>query len=431
MLPKFRSSPIRDSRVVNHQTTSISISISINLAIAIAIAITVSFHTSPGSAFSCPQRHRVSTSPARCAGPQAPQPPASAPSIFLAHRHRLPLLLGAAVFVMVSFYLLVSLAPCLVYGNCYKGYHSEYSFDAGLVSHPAWMADLPDDVHLSSLSIPGTHDTMTYEIGTQKLQCQNWNISSQLEFGMRYFDIRARLRDDELQIYHASGYTGFSYSDVLLAMFAFLDANPSEAIIMRLKQEGPPIGNKNSRTFEDAFNYYRLASPLTAAGASAHLTLYDRTSPLPSLGSLRSKIFLLQEFPADDGPYGLEWDGKQMQLEDYWIIPDVYHLADKWSAIRNALELAATAPHDNSVLYLAHVSAAVGVLPIEAAAGPMNRTIAGMNDMTGQWLEDFEDVQDATRTGVVIVDFPGWKLVDVIIRWNEPLKYTHSTSTLR
>lgn len=336
---------------------------------------------------------------------------------------------GAVVFIMVLFYLLLSTAPCMVWGVCYHGYQSAYSFDADLAHHPAWMADLPDDVPISSLSIPGTHDTMTYDIGDEGLQCQNWNLSVQLDAGLRYFDIRARLRDDELHIYHGNGYTGFSFTDVLIYMFEFLDANPSEAIVMRLKQEGNPIGKANTISFEDAFNRYRQENPLTTTGASDHLYLYNRTTPLPTLGELRSKIFILQQFPDTSGPYGLLWEGKQMYLEDYWIIPDIYHLSDKWTAIREALEIASTTVHDNSRLYLAHVSASIGVLPIEAAAGPMNRTVTGMNDMTGQWVEDFEHVQDATRTGIIIIDFPGRRLIDAILRWNKPFQHKLPRST--
>lgn len=333
----------------------------------------------------------------------------------------------AIVGAMVLFYILLTLAPCIVSGVCYHGYRSDFSFDLGLISHPTWMADIPDEVNITSLSIPGTHDTMTYEIGSETLQCQNWNISTQLDAGLRYFDIRARLRDDRLHIYHGYGDTGFGFKDVLLAMFEFLDAHPSETIIMRLKRESTPIGHNNTITFEDAFNYHRLNSSSTSEGSSKHLYLYDRKAPIPTLGALRSKIFILQEFEAPNhGPYGLEWDGRQMVLEDLWIIPDVYHLSEKWTAIRQALEVAGTTPHDNSVLYLSHVSAAVGVLPIEAAAGPMNRTVTGMNDMTGQWLEDFEDEPGYSRTGVMILDFPGRRLAGVILRWNDKLKVDHN-----
>ncbi|KAF4468861.1 1-phosphatidylinositol phosphodiesterase precursor [Fusarium albosuccineum] len=331
---------------------------------------------------------------------------------FLNRPRRLPMLLGGTVvFIMCLFYLLLSIAPCLVYGSCYRGYASDFSFDADLAHNPTWMAELPDDVPLSSLSVPGTHDTMTYEIGTEVLQCQNWNISTQLMAGVRYFDIRARVRDDALHIYHANGYTGFSFLHVLEQMSDFLDKYPSETIIMRLKQEGNGIG-KNTITFEDAFNHYAFGD---------HLYNYSSSQSLPTLGEIRSKIFVLENFRNKLGPYGVKWDGPQMILEDLWIIPDVYHLSEKWTAIREALELAATAPHDNKVLYLAHLSASVGVLPIEAAAGPMNRTISGMNDMTGQWIEDFEGNPDATRTGIIIIDFPGQRLIDAILRWNKPL----------
>jgi len=349
----------------------------------------------------------------------------SLPRPALLRPRRLPsFLLTATAFCMVLFYTLLSIAPCMIPSStCYRGFASSWSFDASTVQHADWMASIPDETPITSLSIPGTHDTMTYNMTDNiKLQCQNSNLTTQLESGLRYFDIRARLEDDKLRIYHANGFTGFEYDEVLLAMFDFLEAHPSEAIVMRLKEEGRPIGKGNTRTFEETFNYYLDSSPETAAGAQSHLYLYDRIRPIPTLGELRSRIFLLQEFQTkNDKPYGLAWEGDQMVLEDYWIIPDIYHLADKWTAIRDALMDAATAPLDNTKLHLAHVSASVGVLPIEAAAGPRNRTVVGMNDMTGQWLRDFEKVEGVTRTGIVILDFPGRRLVEAILDWNKRL----------
>jgi 1-phosphatidylinositol phosphodiesterase len=334
-------------------------------------------------------------------------------------------LITCVAVAMALIYILISLAPCSIGGRgaCYNGYQSRFSFDADLASHADWMADLPDAANLTGLSIPGTHDTMTYEMPDQTLQCQNWNLTTQLHAGLRYFDIRGRVRDDRIAIYHADGDTGFVLTDVLTTLFDFLDAHPSETVIMRLEEEGKPVGDNDSLSFEDVFNYYRRDCPETSAGADRHLFLYDRTSPIPTLGALRGKIFLLQNFKATSGgPYGLEWGGKQMALEDLWIIPDVYHLAEKWTAIRDALERAAlAAADDNDFLYLAHLSASVGVIPIEAAAGPLNRTVVGMNDMTGQWLTDFRDDDEVVRTGVVIIDFPGNRLIDIIIRWNKLL----------
>ena len=53
----------------------------------------------------------------------------------------------------------------LVAGNAsagkYLGYISPYSFDANYFHAPTWMTALPDSTNLTSLSIPGTHDTIT------------------------------------------------------------------------------------------------------------------------------------------------------------------------------------------------------------------------------------------------------------------------------
>ena len=82
-------------------------------------------------------------------------------------------------------------------GQTYRGYRSAWSFDAHAAHHPAWMAAVPDETNLTSLSIPGTHDTMTYGLlrPDPVLNCQNWNLSVQLDAGLRYVDIRARLAD--------------------------------------------------------------------------------------------------------------------------------------------------------------------------------------------------------------------------------------------
>ena len=338
------------------------------------------------------------------------------------HPRRFDLLLifPLALLSTYIFYSLLSLRAlaCLNGSpNCHRGFRSTYSFDAADAHHPNWMRSIPDETNITSLSIPGTHDTMTYEIENQRLECQNWNLSVQMEAGLRYFDIRARLKDDELKIYHTSGDTGFSYEDVLLRMCDFLETNPSETIVMRLKEEGVPLGH-NTITFEEAFNKYRDSRTSTKTCVSSHLYQPNTTdATIPTLGALRSKIFLLQNFKAPSGAsYGLTWSGPQMKLEDFWIMPDASFLTQKWDAIRKAVKLANETPLNNEVMFLAHISASVGVLPVEAAAGTRDGKVRGMNDETGEWLEDH--VEDAVRSGIVIFDFPGKKAIDAVLSWN-------------
>ncbi|PSR81877.1 phospholipase C, partial [Coniella lustricola] len=342
----------------------------------------------------------------------------------------------------------------------YHNYTSVFSFDLDEAVHPAWMARIPDHVSLASLSIPGTHDTMTFDLVDNEIfQCQNHHLGTQLRSGLRYFDIRGRLITADIGIFHGHVYTGYTFQDVLLAVFAFLDENPSEGIVMRIKQEGSPLKHKYNITFEEAFNYYRLKNPATAPGCDAHLLYpWPTTSRMvPTMGELRSKILILYEFPTvpttsstlspqllPKAPqttppppsttttstinyYGIPWTSPHIVLEDLWIILSPELLERKWDAIRQNLVLAGASPDDGDVLFLSHLSASVGVLPIEAAAGPLpERTngsvVDGMNERTTLWLEaeEVEGYRQGGRgkTGVIMGDFMGKRLVESVLRRN-------------
>lgn len=280
------------------------------------------------------------------------------------------------------------------------------------------MSKLPDTLNISSLSIPGTHDTMTYHIDKFSLQCQNWDLMLQMDAGIRYLDIRGRIKDRELMIYHADQPTGFSLLDVLGTMDTFLAENPSEFLILRLKEEGKPLGRgRLNAIFEEIFINVINTKPVTK---DRFFFYTDSRVPLPTLGEVRSKIFMFQEFRSRENQYGLPWNNTQMILEDKWVIDGVDHLPEKWEAIETALNWASTMPLDNQHMYVSHVSASVGLLPVEAAAGPLNRTQVGMNDRTGEWLEK-NRYEPNRRVGVLIFDFPGAKLIENVIKWNRLL----------
>lgn len=375
-----------------------------------------------------------------------------------------------AVLVVVCFYLVLQLPSSTLRTIAwsspkkmpsYQNYTSSFSFNLHESVHPDWMARVPDQTSLASLSIPGTHDTETFDlVNNTKYQCQNHDLRTQLRAGLRYFDIRGRLVIDEaaggeetapvIGIFHAQVYTGYTLEDVLLTLYEFLDQHPTEGIIMRLKMEGPPVRRKSEgvfeeveeegkqgagtaaykTTFEEAFNHYRLKNTRTEPGSSKHL-LFPWPSPsapagsplLPTMAQLRGRVIVLQEFPSATGAsYGIPWLSPHISLEDLWIIVDLEHLEDKWRAIRASLEAAAASPPGSDVLFLSHLSASVGVTPIEAAAGPLEAVngsmIEGMNDRTGRLLEKTVKDGQQGKTGVIMADFPGQRLVDDILARN-------------
>lgn len=387
----------------------------------------------------------------------------------------------------------------------YHNYTSAFSFDlnetssgAANYSYEAWMARVPDATPLTRLSIPGTHDTFTYNLTDNVVfQCQNHDLPTQLRAGLRYFDVRGRLvvpastsqqqaaagadPDPVIGIFHGHVPTGHTFEDVLLTLFAYLDAHPSEGVVLRVKEEGAPVyqepdpsppeenadwrtGGYNT-TFEEAFNHYRTNNTRTAPGCARHLLmpwpplLADSASDrvMPTMGQLRGRILVLYEFPVASAatgtpaPYGIPWDTPPYtSLEDLWVIPDAAHLDDKWAAVRAHLEEVAAAGDDqgnDDTLFLTHLSASTGVTPIEAAAGPLGDAarrpppdgslIRGINDRTGLWLEaeDEDDrnrrlPQDAFRkTGIVMADFPGRRLVEDILGRNEWLDEKEPSSS--
>ena len=111
-----------------------------------------------------------------------------------------------------------------------------------------WMADMPDAVRLSEISIPGTHDSMTYRCGTGLFTCsqhdatdtQDLTIKQQLEAGIRFLDIRLR-KNDALgsDNWFFVGHHGIvnlqvTFDTVLKDVTNFLDAHPEETVLMRI-----------------------------------------------------------------------------------------------------------------------------------------------------------------------------------------------------
>lgn len=295
----------------------------------------------------------------------------------------------------------------------YLGYDSPYSFDVDKLDARRWMTVLPDNRNLTSLSIPGTHDTMTSFYSGPISQCQNHHLSTLLNSGIRMFDIRARLVNNELLIFHGISPTGYSYVDVLTAFYRFLDENPGEALIMRLMEEVDSVNS--SIDFITAFNHYRFNDTRTAAGSAKHLWIPPTPGPsfVPTLGALRNKVLILQNFGPEPAEFGIKWESPLLSIQDHFVIPDLHAgMDEKFDAIVEGLEGAAAG--NDGRLHLGHLSGSVYVLPIEVAAGTRDRRVLGMNDRTGVWLRE----GNGRTTGVVIIDFPGRDLVREILLRN-------------
>ncbi|MGY6217825.1 phosphatidylinositol-specific phospholipase C domain-containing protein [Methylolobus aquaticus] len=103
-----------------------------------------------------------------------------------------------------------------------------------------------DSVPLSSVSMPGTHDSGTYAIpetqpAVNGSMTQYISIISQLNAGARVLDIRLgdspNKNDNSLYVWHGSDQTTLSFDSVLRQATDFLAMNPKETVVMLIKHE--------------------------------------------------------------------------------------------------------------------------------------------------------------------------------------------------
>ncbi|PKF74763.1 phosphatidylinositol diacylglycerol-lyase [Chryseobacterium sp. PMSZPI] len=201
----------------------------------------------------------------------------------------------------------------------------------------SWMSGLQDNISLSKISIPGTHDSgarIEIPSGSGTAKTQNLTIAEQLNAGVRFLDIRNRHYYDSFMIHHGPIYQELTFDDVLKACYEFLDSHPTETIIMSVKEEYS--STNTTRSFEETFDYYVQKNP----------TKWDLGNNIPKLGDIRGKIRLLRRFPATTakGIDATSWgDNTTFEInnpEARLKVQDNYKVSDtsvKWNQILNVL----------------------------------------------------------------------------------------------
>ena len=119
------------------------------------------------------------------------------------------------------------------------------------VENKNWMKNLPNSTRVNLMTIPGTHNSCAL-YGTFLAQCQSWSLKNQLNAGIRYFDLRLRLNENQLQLQHGPIFQNIEFSEVIKIFSDYLDENNSEFIIMAIQEEFTPI--KKDKSFDELFN---------------------------------------------------------------------------------------------------------------------------------------------------------------------------------
>jgi len=156
-----------------------------------------------------------------------------------------------------------------------------------------WMAQLPDRNKISVVTIPGTHDSATKNVGLAYFsKCQSFTIERQLESGYRYLDIRLAVDGGQLKLMHGFNECrvgGAPWSetmyleDVLSQCYSFLDEHPTEFIIFAVKQEH---GRESVNEFERLLASFVMQEP----------ERWLLTDKIPTVGEARGKLILMRRY---------------------------------------------------------------------------------------------------------------------------------------
>ncbi|WP_242319071.1 phosphatidylinositol-specific phospholipase C [Bacillus cereus group sp. BfR-BA-01349] len=340
----------------------------------------------------------------------------------------------------------IALSSVFIPDIAFAATHPGYSYESNIgYQNKNWMSQVEENKKISEISIPGTHGTMALHgatfIDENLTRNQTMTLSQQLHAGIRYVDMRVRRTKGSFAMHHGIVYQKAMFGDVLRDTIQFLKENPSEVVVMRLKEEHD--AESGSKSFEEIFNSYKNSNASYFWDPNL-VPDFERNNP--KLKDIRGKIVILQNFEASK-QYGIYYDTLNIQ-DDFEVTGDSNGLYAKWSAVKNHL-LAANLDQGNE-LYLNHFSGTGGAssfinnfFPWFIASGKDSRSTDGnikliQSNPTNKW-PDFprgnngqvyygginifgtEMIQrnEVAHAGIIAADFPGPGLIDNIIKLNE------------
>lgn len=314
--------------------------------------------------------------------------------------------------------------------------HSAYSNEPGVaVERATWMENIEDDRLLSSLSIPGTHDSASNGPGGDIVRNQRMTLTDQLLSGIRFLDIRARLYQGDFAIHHDLVYLKKNFDDVLRETTGFLRAHPSETVYMRLKQE---YSTESDAAFTSRFEQY-------VNQLAYHEFIYDDPGNTnPSLGETRGKLVILRDFKGSS--YGMAYD--DFDIQDNYQLRTNWDLHDyKWLPIKRQLIAANEDRQERK--FINYLSGSGGAFPYFVASGHSSPGTGAPRLATGLttpgWKNAYPDfprvnqvgwlatiafegtnvltqeyilAHNSQHVGIVVADFPGEGLIGAIIGCN-------------
>ena len=181
-----------------------------------------------------------------------------------------------------------------------------------------WMKDLPDDIRVSEINLPGTHDSGTTYMRAAVSgsgRCQRLDISGQLNAGMRVLDLRLdeyggktqgekvqklMLNHDKMDCFESGDALAdqLTFAHVFDDVATFLYEHPDETVILYCSAEGNDKDKAKYilKDFVTDFRYNRTENPYTKGYPywwHYYIDAYFPGDPVPTLGNARGKAIVI------------------------------------------------------------------------------------------------------------------------------------------
>ena len=282
----------------------------------------------------------------------------------------------------------------------------------------AWMASLPDSAYICRLSIPGTHDSGTAGVRfpmKHYARTQTMDLAEQWDAGIRFFDLRPKLEDGKLKIYHGPSNCHITFVEALLVLKQKIEKNPTEFCVVMTNSAGG--GHESVDMTMDVINSVipsrMLASfspDMTVADVRGRVLFIHRNTPSkgkdypgtavmgwPGNGSSRQSMMVSSEEKS-----AVLW------AQDYFTDGGKGdYLNSKWDKVTALIREFASAPE--RVWCINHLSGYTG----SGVSTNIKRNARTNNTRLLEYLGNHKK-----PIGIIPMDFPQQELIDAIIFLN-------------
>ena len=277
--------------------------------------------------------------------------------------------------------------------NLKNDYYSDSSKPKKYFSQ--WMKEIPDNIKISELTIPGTHDSCTYQIkGIGKLvsyaaKTQSWNLEEQMKAGLRYFDIRLRSYNNTLHCFHGPIDLIQTFDSILKTASDFINKNKTETLIMQIVSEYDDKGCSKSmeQMYEEYTKNYK------------QIIIVFNNATIPTMGELRGKLFFIKIMKGSTSRIS------HFHIQNSWTCNTIGEIGKKIKKIRTQFHRATSFKENkNETFFMNYLSSSSDYIMMSplAAAKKCNKIAF---DYKG-------------RLGIVLADFPGEGLIEYLILQN-------------